>query len=149
MERPTDPQEVRHAELREIAREAEWVAHLEEAAGALEDLVTDLLDVDCEETELPEDESGRDDEPLAVALDVVIAAYDEAEAVLEARVAAWLVADPEHWSIFRLVILDPWQITPGRWIKGVPGWVRTLGAIMALAHFQRDAYGRQRTIDLT
>lgn len=144
-----DPSVIDHPELRAFAEQAVWVAHLEDAAGALEDLVVDLLDDVSEETDLPGDEPHRDEEPLAVALDVVIAAFDEAEFALEERVAAWLAADPEHWPIFRLVVLDPWQVTPGRWRQGVPGWVRTLGTLMALAHFQGDPYGRQRSLDLT
>jgi hypothetical protein len=29
-------------------------------------------------------------------------------------VMEWLAQDPEHWPIFRLVVLDPWQEQSGR-----------------------------------
>ena len=73
--------------------------------------------------------------------------FEEADQALEARVTEWLAQDPEHWPIFRLVVLDPWQEQPGQWRKDAPGWVRSLGTNTALAHFQQDPYGRQRVID--
>jgi hypothetical protein len=69
-------------------------------------------------------------------------------AVLRARVAAWLAQDPEHWPIFRLVVLDPWQEKPGLWCGDVSGWVQTLGTNTTLAHVQQDPYGSQRVIDV-
>ena len=88
-----------------------------------------------------------DEDPLEVALSVVNANFEAADQELEARVTEWLAKDPEHWPIFRLVVLDPWQEQPGQWREDVPGWVRSLGTNTALAHFQQDPYGRQRVID--
>ena len=88
-----------------------------------------------------------DEDPLEVALSVVHANYEEADQELEARVAEWLAQDPEHWPVFRLVVLDPWQEQPGRWREDGPGWVRSLGTNKALAHFQLGPYGRQSLMD--
>jgi hypothetical protein len=73
--------------------------------------------------------------------------YEEADQALEARVTEWLAQDPEHWSIFRLVILDPWQEQPGQWREDAPGWVRSLRTNTALSYFQQDPYGRQWVVD--
>lgn len=143
-----DPEAVDHPQLREFARQAVWVAKLEETAGALEDSVADLLGDAPDDSDLMGGNGDREEEPLEVALAVVTATFEDAEAELESRVAAWLAADPEHWPIFRLVVLDPWQTKLGQWRKKTPGWVRTLGTLTTLAHFQRDPYGRQRTLDI-
>ena len=142
MTRISDPAQIDHADLREFAVHAAWVAKLEDAVEALEELVVDLVDEEQRSKLEPWDE-----DPLEVALSVVHANYEEAEQALEARVTEWLAQDPEHWPIFRLVVLDPWQERPGRWRKDVPGWVRSLGTNTALAHFQQDPFGRQRVVD--
>ncbi len=142
MTRFSDPTRIDHPQLREFAVQAVWVAKLEEAAGVLEELVVDLLDDDR-----PDDIPEWDEDPLEVAWSVVNANFEAAEQELETRVTEWLAQDPEHWPIFRLVVLDPWQEQPGRWRADAPGWVRSLGTNTALAHFQQDPYGRQRTID--
>ena len=134
---PTDPAQLDHPAIRELALEAVWVAKLEEAMEVLEDLVVDLSDDDQAQAE-PEP---SDEDPLTVALSVVQAAYEDADSALEERAIAWLAQDPEHWPIFRLVLLEPWQHGPGRWREGVPRWVRVLAADTVLAHFQQDPYG--------
>ena len=142
MTRSADPADIDHPQLREFALQAVWVAQLEEATGVLEELMTDLAD--------DEDQTGRaswEADPLEVAWSVVQTTFEEADQELEARVTEWLAQDPEHWPIFRLVVLDPWQAQPGRWREDAPGWVRSLGTNTALAHFQQDPYGRQRVID--
>ena len=144
MSPPTDPAQVDHPALRELSLQAVWVAKLEEAMEVLEDLVVDLSDDDEDQAE-PESD---DEDPLAVALAVVQAAYEDADRALEERAIAWLAADPEHWPIFRLVLLDPWKEAPGQWRAGAPRWVRVLAADTVLAHFQQDPYGRRREIDL-
>jgi hypothetical protein len=143
-----DPEAVEHPQLREFARQAVWVAKLAETAGVLEDDVVDLLGDAPDDGDLMGSNGDCEEEPLEVALEVVSAAFEDANAELEGWVAAWLAADPEHWPIFRLVVLDPWQTNPGQWQADVPGWVRTLGTLTTLAHFQRDPYGRQRTLDI-
>jgi hypothetical protein len=105
--------------------------------------VIDLVD-DVQPADLPVCE----EDPLETALSVVSANFEAADHELEARVTEWLAHDPEHWPIFRLVVLDPWQEQAGLWRDGIPGWVRILGTNTALAHFQQDCYGRQRVIDL-
>jgi hypothetical protein len=142
MTRISDPTQVDHPDLREFAVQAAWVAKLEDAVGVLEELVVDLVD----EEQRSDLEPWKDD-PLDVALSVVQANFEEAEQALEARVTEWLAQDPEHWPIFRLAVLDPWQEQPGRWREGAPGWVRSLGTNAALAHFQQDPYNRQRVVD--
>jgi hypothetical protein len=104
--------------------------------------VVDLVDEDHRSELEPWDE-----DPLQVALSVVHANYEEADQELEARVTKWPARDPEHWPIFRLVVLDPWQEQPEQWREDAPGWVRSLGTNTALAHFQQGPYGRQREID--
>ncbi|MDQ3654212.1 MAG: hypothetical protein M3457_03915, partial [Chloroflexota bacterium] len=105
-----------HPTLREFAMAAVWVAKLEDAVEALEDLVV-LLDphADADGGEpgvglAPIDavegaEDGADD-ALEVALSVVTTVREEADAALEARLAVWLAEDPEHWPIFRLALFD-------------------------------------------
>ena len=82
-----------------------------------------------------------------VALSAVNANFEAADQELEARVTEWIAQDPEHWPIFRLVVLDPWQERPAQWREDVPVWVRSLGTNTALAHFPQDPYGRQRIVD--
>jgi hypothetical protein len=142
MTRTSDPSQIDHPVLRAFAVQAAWVAKLEDAVEVLEDLTVDLVD-EAQRSEL----EPWEEDPLAVALSVVHANYEDAEQALEAGVTAWLAQDPEHWPIFRLVVLDPWQAQPGRWREDVPGWVRTLGTNTALTHFQQDSYGRRRIID--
>ncbi len=150
----THPQAITHPTLREFAMAAVWVAKLEDAVEALEDLV-DLLDphADADGDELGEERAAGDavddgDESLEVALSVVTAAREEADAALEARLAAWLAADPEHWPIFRLALFDAWRDERGGLDPTVPGWVRVLTTNAAVAHFQQDPYGRRREVDL-
>src|SRR5215203_5808448 len=102
MTRISDPTQIDHAVLREFAVQAAWVAQLEDAVGVLEELVVDLVD-DERRLELER----WDADPLEVALSVVHANFEEADQALEARVTEWLACDPEHWPIFRLVVLDP------------------------------------------
>jgi hypothetical protein len=141
MTRANNPTQIDHPDLREFAVQAAWVAKLEEAVGVLEELMADLTD------DQPDDTPVWNEDPLAVAWSVVNANFEAAEQELEARVTEWLAQDPEHWPIFRLVDLDPWQERPGQWREDAPGWVRTLGTNTALAHFQQGPYGRQRVID--
>ena len=142
MTRINDPTQIDHPDLREFAVQAAWVAKLEDAVEVREELVVDLVD-----EEQRSDREPWDEDPLEVALSVVHANYEEADQELEARVTEWLARDPEHWPIFRLVVLDPWQDQPGRWREDAPGWVRSLGTNTAIAHFQQDPYGRQRVLD--
>jgi hypothetical protein len=142
MTRSDDPTQIDHADLRNLAVSAAWVAKLEDAVGVLEELAVDLVDEEQRAELEPWDE-----DPLDVALSVVHGNYEDAEQALEARVTEWLAQDPEHWPIFRLVVLDPWQELPGRWREDAPGWARTLGTNTTLAHFQQDPYGRQRVVD--
>jgi hypothetical protein len=118
------------------------VAKLEAAVGILEDLVIDLGMEELSSEAAPEEEH-----PLGVALALVEAVFEDADRELEARVTEWFAEDPEHWPIFRLVVLDPWQEQPGRWREDVPDRVRKLGTNTALAHFQQDPYGRQCMVD--
>ena len=112
--------------------------------GVLEDLVIEL------EVEQPSpDAEPEEQHPLEVALALVEVTFEDADRELEARVTEWLAEDPEHWPMFRLVVLDPWQEQPGRWREDGPGWARSLGTNTALAHFQQDPYGRQHMVDWT
>ena len=143
MNRVTDPTHVDNPELRELAIQAAWVAKLEDAVGILEDLVFDVDD-DAEETEPDLDLEPWQEDPLVVALDVVRANAEDADRLLEERVTEWLAEDPEHWPIFRLAVLDPWQKRPGQWRDDAPRWVLTLGSNTIIAHVQQDPFGRQQ-----
>jgi hypothetical protein len=139
MARTSDPAQIDNPELRELAMQAAWVATLEDAVGVLEDIV---VDADDAEEEPPVGLQSWEVESLAVALDVVRAHFEDADRALEERVIKWLAQDPEHWPIFRLVVLDPWQHQPGHWQDDVPGWARSLGTNTILAHFHQDPHGR-------
>ena len=89
------------------------------------------------------------EDPLEVALSVVTTAREDADAALGTRLTTWLAEDPEHWSIFRLVLFDAWRDDRGGLVPNSPGWVRVLATNTGLAHFQQDPYGRQRAVDLT
>ena len=150
----TDPLAIEHPTLREFAMAAVWVAKLEDAVEALENLV-DLLDprADADGDEPGEertigDDVDKVDDLLEVALSVVTVAREEADAALEARLVAWLPAAPEHSAIFRLALFDAWRDERGGLDPTVLGWVRGLTTNAALAHFQQDPYGRRREIDL-
>ena len=80
------------------------------------------------------------------ALGLVSTTFEEMDQELEGRVLEWLSRDPEHWPIFRLVILDPWHTKLG-WRPDTPDWVRALSTNTAAAHFQQDPFGRKRMID--
>src|SRR5215218_2011170 len=147
MARISNPSHVDNPELGELAMQAAWVAKLEDAVAVLEDLVF-ATDNDDEEIEPNPDLEPWEEDPLDVALDVVRANAEEADRRLEERVAAWLAQDPEHWPIFRLAVLDPWQGQPGQWRDDVPGWVLSLGSNTILAHYQQDPFGRQQFSDL-
>jgi hypothetical protein len=141
-----DPRVVEHPELREFALQAAWVARLEESVEALEDLAQDLRtgerDADPNAVLEPWEE-----DPLDAALLIVTNAHEEADRDLETGLIEWLARDPEHWPIFRLVVFDAWQESPGRWREDVPRWVQSLGTNTILAHFQQDPYGRQRGVE--
>jgi hypothetical protein len=102
MTRIGDPTQIDHSDLREFAVQAVWVAKLEDGVEVLEELVVDLVDEEQRSKLEPWEE-----DPLEVALSVMHANYEEADQALEARVTDWLAQDPEHWPIFRLVVLDP------------------------------------------
>jgi hypothetical protein len=107
--RTSDPTRIDRAAIREFAVQAAWVAKLEDAVEVLEDLAVDLVD-EAQRSDL----EPWEEDPLEVALSVVHANFEDAEQALEARVTEWLAQDPEHWPIFRLVVLDPWQEQSGR-----------------------------------
>ncbi len=112
----SDPTQIDHPDLREFAVQAAWVANLEDAVGVFEELVVDLVDEEqCSDLEPWEED------PLEVALSVVYANFEAADQELEARVAEWLAQDPEHWPIFRLVVLDPLARAAGAVARGRPG----------------------------
>ena len=129
-----EPAGIDHPRLRELAEQAVWVARLEEAMEVLEDLVGDA----SQNAAIGPAEDEVDDDPLAVAWELVQARWEDEDRGLEERVVTWLAADPEHWSMFHLILLDPWQVAPGQWRSGTPRWVRTLGTDTTIAHFRDD-----------
>ena len=134
-----DPTQIDHAVLRDLALEAAWVAKLEGAVDALEDRLVPPGD----DGSAPDGAGDGDDgDPLAVALEVVEAAYEAAFRALEVRLLAWLADDPERWALLFLV-LAPWQAAPAQWRADAPGWVRVLGPEAVLAHARQNPYGRQ------
>ena len=141
----SEPDGVEHPELRQLALQAAWVAKLEAALGVLDDLLAAHEGGGGDAAGAP----GEDDpNPLGVAYAVVLAAFEEADQALEAALIEWLGRDPEHWPIFRLVVLDPWSTGPGRVRDEAPGWVRSIATNGTIAHYQQDPYGRRRTVDL-
>jgi hypothetical protein len=117
------------------------VARIAEAAGALEDLIWAVGE--GEDGDEPDGEAAvgdptgeADRDPLVLAWELVSERYEDEDRELEAAIAEWLAADPEHWHILRLAVLDPWQEGPGAWRAGVPGWVAVMGTDAVLAHYQ-------------
>jgi len=82
----TNPSHVDHAEPREIAEPIE--------------LGDDRADASAER-------DLNDDDPLSLAESIVSAACEAADQAIEAELINWLRAGPDHWPIFRLVLIDP------------------------------------------
>ncbi len=145
----TRPAQIDHSVLQQFGRRAVWVAKLEEAVELLDDLAHDLsVDVDNDADTLQPDVELQDEEPLDTARSVVGVKYEEVDRELENDVIAWLAEDPEHWPIFRLILLDSWQDGFGRWRDGVPTWIRALGTNVVISHYQQDPFGRKGMVDL-
>ncbi len=159
MKRITRPEGVDDPQLREFAQRALWVSKLEETMEFLEDLVHDevhafRLDEQGDDPIAGAADSGvnvslADEHPYEIAHALVGEHWEEADRELEADLRAWLARDPEHWSIFALVLLNPWRTPAERWRRDTPRWVRTLCTNTISAHFQHDQYGRQRLVDLS
>ena len=66
----TDPAQVDHPKLRELALQAAWVAKLEEAVEVFEDLVIGLVGR-LDDADAGTDVAPADADPLAVAFSVV------------------------------------------------------------------------------
>ena len=142
MVRISDPMQIDHEKLRELAVMAAWVAKVWEAVDELEFLCSDLPDEELVRTG-SHDPWPWEADPVAVALHLVRTAHAEGEKGLEELLAAWLGEDPEHWPTLRLMLLDPWQEPSDQWRADVPGWIRTLGEIAATAHAKYDPFGRR------
>ena len=141
MVRTYDPARIAHPKLREFAFQATWISVVTEAANDLEDL---NVDVPRAERLLPDFSTPWPWEFDSVALAVSIIRHDRqaAEQNLEERLAGWLRDDPDHWPLFQLTVIDPWQERPGIWSADTPEWLRTLGAIGETAHARHERYGR-------
>lgn len=142
---PTTPDQVDHLQIREFALQAAWVAQLEEAAGELEDLVVNTADLEGDAISQATGE--RDRQPYELAMEIVKERHEEADRALEDRILAWLAEDPEHWPVFRLVILDPWRTPDGGWRPGVPRWVLVLGTDTIAAYLRNHPYGEDQSPD--
>ncbi len=142
---PITPDQVDHPQIKEFAIEAAWVAQLEEAAGELEDLVGDMADLEGESTS--RSTGRRSGQPLELAMKVVRERYEAADQDLEDRILAWLAEDPEHWPVFRLVVLDPWRTQDGGWRPDVPRWVLVLGTDTIAAFIRNPPYGQDQSTD--
>ena len=142
MVRISDPVELRHPKPRESAVIAAWIATAAEAATELEDF---LVDVPPQERVLPDFSTPWpwDFAPLVMALSVVQGSREEAEQSLEQLLGTWLRQDPENWSVVRLILIDPWQESPGVWHEDTPESVRSLGTIATTAHAKYDPFGRR------
>jgi hypothetical protein len=100
------------------------VATLKEAVGVLEELAVDLVDEGQHTNREPLAEN-----PLEVAFSVQTANFEAAEHELEARETKWLARNPECWSNFRLIVLDPWQKQTEQ-LRGVAAAVKRLACIL-------------------
>ncbi|MDP9439037.1 MAG: hypothetical protein M3P49_09860 [Actinomycetota bacterium] len=142
---PTTPDQVDHPQIKEFAIQAAWVAELQEAAGELEDLVVNMADPGDEGAS--ESMGERGNRPYELALEIVRERYEEVDRELEDRIHAWLAEDPEHWPVFRLVVLDPWRNQDGGWRADVPHWVLVLGTDTIAAHIRNPPYGQDQPPD--
>ena len=142
MVRIYDPVRITNKKLREFAYQAAWIATVAESAGDVEDL---LVDVPPGERVLPDFSTPWpwEFDSFIVALSVMKHTREAAEQGLEELLTIWLGEDPENWPVFRLVLIDPWQETPGIWSEDTPEWVRTLGAIAAAARARYDLFSRR------
>jgi hypothetical protein len=144
--RITDPKQIDNPELRAFALTAVKVAKLEDALDLLTDLTNDLYEERFGNEETPDPQAEQafyEDEPFAIAASVMQVAFEDADRALEADVQTWLAHDPEHWHIFRLVILNPWMDAPGRWRSDAPRWVLALGTNVVYAHIHPAEYDVQ------
>jgi hypothetical protein len=158
MKRIIRPEDVEDTQLRAFAQRALWVAKLEETMEFLEDRVHDEVDalrLEAHGSDLSFDDADAvvevpiaDEHPYEVAHAIIADDWEEADRALEADLMAWLARDPEHWSIFSLVLLTPWRTPAGRWRRDTPRWMLTLGTNTAAAHYLHDPFGRQRAVDL-
>ena len=130
---PRDPGEIAHPVLRECAERAEWLAVV---AAAMADLEPQAADVRFGRGDPAAQESLA--ESLAVLLRLARVSLDETAKDLDQLLLGWLAEDPEHWGIFRLMLLDAWQPAPGQWYEGTPPWVFVLVAKAAALQERGD-----------
>ena len=141
----SDPTQIDHPQLRELAVEAVWIARVGDVVTELESLRSDQSDKERVDGG-PQDDGPREANPIAEALHLVQTAHAEGERRLDERVAAWLWENPEHWPLFSFALIHPWQDPPGEWKRDTPGWIRTLGDIAAVGHARYEQFGRHGDI---
>lgn len=147
MKRVPDPEKIDHAALREFAADALWVARLEEALEEIDAAQRYFDEIDegdlgrsTRETfgvtarNYDEDDLDPYPTPLDLAHSLLSVDFENADRILESRLTEWLLADPEHRSIFNLVILQPWLTPKRRWRKDTPRWVQALATNTIIAH---------------
>lgn len=154
----TDPRLIENDTLRGIALSAALVAKLDETCAELLNLEcqwtmdddvpepadcpgTTLFELDEVTGEIVVVREGTDEycppelwieDPVTVALSATEEKWSREEADLEILVSDWLAESELHWSAFRGLVFEPWQVGSGRFKSGTPRWVVKLGSLQAI-----------------
>jgi hypothetical protein len=146
----TDPEQIEHPELREMARTGDRLDRLElvlhEIGNVLGYFEGDgfASSASAGVTMRDEMENGKAEAPLEEAYGLVDEWIQQSEIQLESRLVEWLSRDPEHATMFEVVILRPWLTPIGTWHEQTPGWIRALCIDGTNAHVQQVESGRPR-----
>ena len=141
MVRISDPVQIQHPRLQELAWQGAYYAKIAEAIADLEMLCDDLPEQERYEP-VPRPGWHEDADALDVALHALVIAYQQGCLLFEDQIAIWLAEDPENWPVLRLVILDPWRDPIARWHPDAPGWLRVLGSCAESAQEKFGEYSR-------
>jgi hypothetical protein len=146
----TDPEQIEHPELREMARTGDRLDRLElalyEIGNVLGYFEGDGFEHSASAGVTTRDdlENGKAETPLEEAYGLVDEWIQQSEKRLELRLVEWLSRDPEHAKTFEVLILQPWLTPIGTWREQTPGWIRALCIDGANAHAQQVESGRPR-----
>ena len=138
-----DPRELDDPQLRDIGIAAAWLAKVREAIDDLAHIVG-TLDLPVEELVSVSDQYALpwEADSLAVAHHLICVSHHEGTQGLEALMASWLGASPDHWPMLCLLLFDPWHEIPGHWHEDTPDWIRTLDPVVTRARANNGPFGR-------
>src|SRR5215212_1257152 len=140
-----DPAQLTHSRLLEFALMAAWISTVAAAHRDLEDLV---IDVPPEERVLPDFSTPWpwDFDSFVVARSRDPRFGDESENALDPLLSTWLREDREHWPVFCLTLVDPWQERLGICSAQAPEWLRAIDTIATTARAKYDPCDRHPAV---